>query len=58
MEYKRTMPVLSGDSSEDCGLLLGYIEDIKAETAVKISALEILTQILKEKISQITEVSA
>ncbi len=58
MEYKRTMPVLSGEASEDCALLLGYVEDIKAETAVKISALEILTQILKEKISQITEVTA
>ena len=51
------MPVLVGDASEDSALLLGYIEDIKSETAVKISALEILVEILKDKISQ-TEVSA
>ena len=52
MEYKRSMPVLSDDASEDSALLLGYIEDIKAETSVRISALEILVEILKEKISQ------
>ena len=57
MEYKQAMPVLSGDASENSALLLGYIEDIKAETAVKISALESLVEILKDKISQ-TEVSA
>ena len=56
MEYKRTMPVLSDSATEDSALLLGYIEDIKAETAVRISSLEILTEILKEKITQITEV--
>ena len=50
------MPVLSDSATEDSALLLGYIEDIKAETAVRISSLEILTEILKEKITQITEV--
>ena len=56
MEYKRTMPVLKGEPSEDCAVLLGYVEDIKAETAVKISALETLLEILKEKISHLSEV--
>ena len=56
MEYKRAMPILSDDASEDSALLLGYIEDIKAETAVRISALEILVEILKDKVSY-TEVS-
>lgn len=56
MEYKRAMPILSDDASEDSALLLGYIEDIKAETAVRISALETLVEILKDKISY-TEVS-
>ena len=57
MEYKRAMPVLSDDASHDSAILLGYIEDIKAETAVRISALEILVEILKEKLSQ-SEVNA
>ena len=51
------MPVLSDDASHDSAILLGYIEDIKAETAVRISALEILVEILKEKLSQ-SEVNA
>ena len=51
MEYQKSAPVLSGNGAADCERLLGYIEDIKAETAIKISYLERVLEVLKKEVS-------
>ena len=51
MEYKNTTPVLSGNGREDCERLLGYIEELKAETAVRLNYLEKTLEILKKEVS-------
>lgn len=57
MEYKRTMPVLSDSKSEDSEKILSYVEDLKAETAVRISTLENTIELIKDKLAAATEVS-
>ncbi len=50
MEYKRTMPVLSPDKTKDNEQILGYVEDLKAETAIRISSLERTLELIKDKL--------
>lgn len=57
MEYKRALPVLSENRSSDSEALLGYIEDIKEETAVRITTLERAFELIKENLEKLLEVN-
>ncbi len=57
MEYKRVAPVLVEDAEENFELLLGYTEDIKEETAVKLTLMENTIEQMKIILSSLKEVS-
>ena len=57
MEYKRTAPALVDDAEENFELILGYTEDIKEETAVKLTLMENTIEQMKTILNSLKEVS-
>ncbi|MBQ8588642.1 MAG: hypothetical protein IJ454_04535 [Clostridia bacterium] len=57
MEFRSMIPSLSSDSEENMELMLGYIENLKAELEVKLSAMEVTLNRIKEQINSLKEAS-
>ena len=57
MEFRSMIPSLSSDSEENMELMLGYIENLKAELEVKLSAMEVTLNRIKEQNNSLKEAS-
>jgi len=53
--FKTTGPPLSADTSEALEQIIGYIEDLKAESEAKLSYIELTIERIKEQITSLKE---
>ena len=57
MNFKSLIPSLGSSIEENIEELLGYIEDLKAETEAKLTLVDSTLEIIKEKLGAIEEVN-
>lgn len=57
MNFKSLIPSLGSSTEENIEELLGYIEDLKAETEAKLTLVDSTLEIMKEKLGAIEEVN-
>ena len=57
MNFKSLIPSLGSSTEENIEELLGYIEDLKAETEAKLTLVDSTLEIIKEKLGAIEEVN-
>ena len=57
MNYKSLVPSFGSSIEENMEDLLGYIEDLKAETEAKLTLVDSTLEIIKDKLATIEEVN-
>ena len=57
MNFKSLIPSLGSSTEENIEELLGYIEDLKAETEAKLTLVDSTLEIIKEKLGALEEVN-
>ncbi len=57
MNFKSLIPSLGSSTEENIEELLGYIEDLKAETEAKLTLVDSTLEIMKEKLGALEEVN-
>ena len=57
MNFKSLVPSFGSSNEENLEELLGYVEDLKAETEAKLTLVDTTLEKIKEKLAEIEEVN-